>query len=109
MLKELNLLFRKAKVVRKKQSKKSNNGKAVKNGFPVVFLVEGESSDISNYVVDYKHIDKKGFQITHNMLKSMWEKSTNVQKKPLLVISIANDDKTTFVLHCIINLQKKEQ
>ena len=60
----------------------------------------------SEYVIECKFTEKKGFRISTKILEKIWNEALDANKLPLLLVGI-KDDKTQWNLHVTINKEIK--
>ena len=60
----------------------------------------------SEYVIECKFTEKKGFRISTKILEKIWNEALDANKLPLLLVGI-RDDKTQWNLHVTINKEMK--
>lgn len=70
-------------------------------------IVNSEPYDYSKYVIEYKFSDSSAFKLTKELIKGIYNKAKDAEKIPFIIISIPNDEKTNFVLHCSISTKRK--
>jgi len=63
--------------------------------------------DYSKCVIEYKFSDSSAFKLTKELIKGIYNKAKDAEKVPFIIISIPNDEKTNFVLHCSISTKRK--
>ena len=59
-----------------------------------------------DYCIECKYTEKKGFRITLDTIKKIWNEAFDCNKEPLLKIGIKRDDKTLFMLTCSIEIER---
>ena len=60
---------------------------------------------MSDYCIEVKFTEKKGFRITTQMLNKLWNQALTANKEPLLVIGIKREDGNTFLLNCKLTIE----
>lgn len=88
-----------------KRTQKKNNDKITvstnKNKFPPMKF------DYDKYCIEAKDTEKKGYKITLNLLDSLWNRSLDMDKIPLLIIGLNRNSKERFLIYCNIQLECK--
>lgn len=64
------------------------------------------SSD--RYLIEAKYTDKPGYRISLDLLNKIWGQSLSMNKEPILEIGIRRNDDQIFVLHCTMNIERKD-
>ena len=62
----------------------------------------------SEFCIECKYTDKKGFRISNEILEKLWEQSFSVSKLPKLIIGITRNETEMFILNCDITIQRKK-
>jgi len=60
------------------------------------------------YCIEAKFTDKKGYRISRELLDKIWDSALSMNKEPFLIIGIKRNDNQNFVLHCHINIERRE-
>lgn len=67
-----------------------------------------KSKDYSDYAIEYKSIDKTSFKLTCKLLDKMILQSKDSNKTPLLVIRMPKDKDYSFIMRCVISIERKD-
>ena len=62
-----------------------------------------------NYLIECKTTDKKGFRITHKLLKKIWDEALNANKLPAMIVGITNSDNPDYVWVLEIKINKRKK
>ena len=80
----------------KKKSKKQIETIEVSNGL-----------DSNTHCIEMVYSEKQGYKITMNLLDKLVACADKIDRKPHLIIGIKKDDKTNYVLHCTLTVEKR--
>ena len=92
----------------KKNSKKKGMGfenKVVKTINSGSMWFDKTDLKTSDYCIEVKFTEKKGYRITLQSLEKLWEQSLNANKLPKLIVGIRRNDKEIFILNCNIEVE----
>lgn len=62
-----------------------------------------------DYLIECKTTGKKGFRISHKLLKKIWDEALNTNKLPAMIVGITDQDNPDYVWILEIKINKKKK